>query len=219
MAGDISEDKDNVTTELDQVIPKHQLLDSTAAKHKKELAHRGILASRHRPSGQGLRTQILRRQQEYSKEASPNGSVENVQISDTPSIPKEILGKPKLGASFLSDIQAAQKGKCKHDSAAEDNEKVESQVETNGKLSELSKDDENSGECSISKNSKPAFLSEIANLTSTKGKLNKKIKPKQSTNPPLLDKSDVQEQLRRKLESRKKLVDASDEGTENAITS
>jgi len=212
MAGDISEDKDNATTELDQVIPKHELLDSTAAKHRKELAHRGILATRHRPSGQGLRTQILRRQQTDSREASPAGNSDNVQESQTTCIPKKIPVKPKLGISFLSDIQAAQKVKCKDDSPTEDTEDG-----TNGELSENSKD-ENRAECSKSSKPKPSFLSEIANLANKRDR-SKKIKPKESSNPLLIDKSDVQEQLRRKLESRKKLVDASDEGTENDNTS
>ena len=31
---------DDVSTELDTVIPRHQLLDNTAAKHKTDLIHR-----------------------------------------------------------------------------------------------------------------------------------------------------------------------------------
>ena len=78
MTSDMTEDaveaKDYVSEDLDQVIPKHQLLDNTAAKHKNELVHRGTLATRHRPTGEGLRTQILRRQHADSKEGSPVSS-------------------------------------------------------------------------------------------------------------------------------------------------
>ena len=72
MAEDAVGVSENITEELDKVIPKHQLLDSTAAKHKNELVHRGTLATRHWFSGVGLRTKILRRQSNtnYSMETS-----------------------------------------------------------------------------------------------------------------------------------------------------
>ena len=79
------------------MIPKHQLLDNNAAKQKNELVHRGTLATRHRPTGEGLRTQILRRQHADSKEGSPVSSKCDLK-SDFPRLKSE--------KSFLADIQS-----------------------------------------------------------------------------------------------------------------
>ena len=91
VTSDMAEDEGNatedITEELDQVIPKHQLLDNTAAKHKNELVHRGTLATRHRPSGEGLRTQILRRQQADSKEGSPVRKCKEQPVPPPPPVP------------------------------------------------------------------------------------------------------------------------------------
>ena len=71
MAEDRSEDKEDITVQLDQVIPKHKLLDNTAANHTNDLVHRGILASRHCPSGEGLRAWVVRTEHTDSMEGYP----------------------------------------------------------------------------------------------------------------------------------------------------
>eukprot|EP00092_Neocalanus_flemingeri_P002395 GFUD01002561.1.p1 GENE.GFUD01002561.1~~GFUD01002561.1.p1 ORF type:complete len:239 (+),score=104.22 GFUD01002561.1:309-1025(+) len=235
MAEEASEDKEDITTELDQVIPKHKLLDNTAAKHKTELVHRGTLASRHRPSGEGLRTQILRRQQADSKEGSPvskcqEGPPPPPPPSSSPvSVPKNIPTKTKPGTSFLADIQAAQKTKCKDDSddsPTEDSgsEDLVKQGEENEKPAESSKDPTSPTNSPISK-PKPSFLSEMINshrkkVTDESGqtisqlKSVRKVKPKSPSNPLMMENSGIQDQLRLKLEARKKLVEETDEGAE-----
>ena len=62
MDGEISESEDlSLSEEFDKVIPFHQLLDVSANKSKAELAHKGVLSQRHRPSTEALRTAILKR--------------------------------------------------------------------------------------------------------------------------------------------------------------
>ena len=113
MAEDAVGVSENITEELDKVIPKHQLLDSTAAKHKNELVHRGTLATRHRPSGEGLRTQILRRQFADSKEGSPVEKYKEQPVRPSPPLShpkvdfKNNSHEAKKGKSFLADIQGA----------------------------------------------------------------------------------------------------------------
>ena len=47
---------------MDRAVPRTSLLECTGAKHRAELVHRSQgLTSRHRPSGEGLRSLILRR--------------------------------------------------------------------------------------------------------------------------------------------------------------
>ena len=58
ISGDVSDSEDDITAELDDAIPKHSLLHSQAARHRAELAHKGTLASRQRPSLDGLKTQL-----------------------------------------------------------------------------------------------------------------------------------------------------------------
>ena len=236
MAEDTSAAKDDITKELDQVIPKHKLLDNTAAKHKQELVHRGTLASRHRPSGEGLRTQILRRQQADSKEGSPNRKCQEQPAPPPPpppvsSIPvsKNIPSKTKPRASFLADIQSAQKTKCKDDSAPADGQDLLNSSQKNDKPLDNPKDDTSPSQ-SPSRKAKPSFLSEIENArrkkeseesgqTISHDKPVRKVKPKAPSNPILMQKSGIQDQLRLKLEARKKLVEETDEGTETEVCS
>ena len=58
MSGDVSDSEEDITAELDDAVPKHSLLESQAARHRAELAHKGILASRQRPSLDGLKTHL-----------------------------------------------------------------------------------------------------------------------------------------------------------------
>ena len=69
--GEISECEDtsqhsNVSASMneesfDRLIPFHQLLDVSPNRSKAELAHKGALSQRQRPSTDALRTAILRR--------------------------------------------------------------------------------------------------------------------------------------------------------------
>lgn len=72
MDGEISECEDtsqhsattsasNDMEEFDRLIPFHELLDISANKSRAELAHKGGLMQRQRPSTEALRTAILRR--------------------------------------------------------------------------------------------------------------------------------------------------------------
>eukprot|EP00095_Tigriopus_kingsejongensis_P004757 maker-scaffold510_size151595-snap-gene-0.42 protein:Tk04757 transcript:maker-scaffold510_size151595-snap-gene-0.42-mRNA-1 annotation:"PREDICTED: uncharacterized protein LOC664255 isoform X4" len=47
--------------ELDKLIPFHELLDTSANKSKAELAHKGTMSQRNKPTNDALRTSILRR--------------------------------------------------------------------------------------------------------------------------------------------------------------
>lgn len=69
IARDVSDSEEDITAELDDAIPKHSLLNSKAAKHRTELVHRGTLASRQRPSSEGIRSQIV--EKDFFYETSP----------------------------------------------------------------------------------------------------------------------------------------------------
>jgi len=70
MVGELSDPEDEVdaSAELDRAVPRHQLLDSSAAKHKTELVHRG--AARHKPTQDKLKELALRRSQSIVSSAS-----------------------------------------------------------------------------------------------------------------------------------------------------
>jgi len=72
IARDVSDSEEDITAELDDAIPKHSLLNSRAAKHKTELIHRGTLASRQRPSSEGIRSQILGKEYFYESPSPPS---------------------------------------------------------------------------------------------------------------------------------------------------
>lgn len=71
IARDVSDSEEDITAELDDAIPKHSLLSSRAAKHRTELVHRGTLASRQRPSLDGIRSHSSLKDLESSMESSP----------------------------------------------------------------------------------------------------------------------------------------------------
>jgi len=285
MAEEAERVKENITEELDQVIPKHQLLDNTAAKHKNELVHRGTLATRHRPSGEGLRTQILRRQFADSKEGSPVETCKEHSVPPTSPSHSKVNSKNnsplvKKGKSFLADIQATLNTKCNEDSPdkeeqtkdkpsadkSDDKSPIHSpakgqipsflsgikkaakrqesetpdkiapaplkalkpkddikEVKAVDKSKEDSKDD-GSPLHSPSKVKRPSFLAGIENAVKRKDSeatgepmvlpTLRKVKPKPKLNPIVTEESSIQDQLRLKLEARKKLVDETDEGAE-----
>merc|ERR1712106_386960 len=274
---------ENITEELDKVIPKHQLLDNTAAKHKNELVHRGTLATRHRPSGEGLRTQILRRQFADSKEGSPVETCKEQPVPPPSPSHSKLNSKNnsplvKKGKSFLADIQATLNTKCKDDSpdkeeqttdkpsadtrdvnspihsptkgqipsflsgiknAAKRQESESSDKITHAPLRALKQKDGIKEEQAVDKSKenpkddgsplhspskvkRPSFLAGIENAVKRNDsgasgeplalpKL-RKVKPK--PNPIVKEGSSIQDQLRLKLEARKKLVDETDEGAE-----
>jgi len=244
---------DDVSTELDTVIPRHQLLDNTAAKHKTDLIHRGTLATRHKPTGEGLKTQILRRQSFLlSKENSP--------APDNDS--NKLLNKPDKKAkdakvSLLADLQKLHKKNVKEESAEPLVEVQKDELKESDKINNNVGDDEENkkpmnpflAEIENAKNSKsksnktnpnppppppplkPAsnnieveeeskkqvnpFLAEIENAKNSKPKL-KSLKTKSKDPPSKPAVPSIQDQLRLKLEARKKLVDDTDEGAETA---
>ena len=232
MSEDVVVGQETITEELDQVIPKHQLLDNTAAKHKNELVHRSILATRHRPSGEGLRTQILRRQLTDSREGSPAGisKEQPVPPPPPPSNTNTANGskssqKPRQGKSFLADIQAALGTKCKDNATSDDEENIVKEDNGMNKQSDESPREDRSPVNSPLKGKRPSFLAGIEDAVKRRGsdtpgepllslpvlkKATSKVKP----HPIVMEKSSVQDQLRMKLEARKKLVDETDEGTE-----
>ena len=59
--------------ELDQAVPFHTLLDVSANKSKAELAHKGILSQRQRPSQEALRATVLRKSVSTMSNASDSG--------------------------------------------------------------------------------------------------------------------------------------------------
>merc|ERR1719242_1399547 len=70
-----------VSSSLDRAVPRTALLDCQGAKHRAELVHRSQgLATRHRPSGEGLRAGVLRRDESSSSitsQASSNSPSKN----------------------------------------------------------------------------------------------------------------------------------------------
>jgi len=70
---EISEDMASAKEELDQAVPFHTLLDVSANKSKAELAHKGILSQRQRPSQEALRATVLRKSVSTLSNASDSG--------------------------------------------------------------------------------------------------------------------------------------------------
>ena len=58
---EISEDMASAKEELDEAVPIHTLLDVSANRSKAELAHKGLLSQRQRPSTEALRATVLRK--------------------------------------------------------------------------------------------------------------------------------------------------------------
>ena len=55
---DVSDSEEDITAELDEAVPQTSLLSHQAARHRAELAHKGGLGSRSRPSLEGVKTQL-----------------------------------------------------------------------------------------------------------------------------------------------------------------
>merc|ERR1719173_393805 len=100
MPGELSDQEEEVEEEvsssLDRAVPRTALLDCQGAKHRAELVHRSQgLATRHRPSGEGLRAGVLRREESSSSITTSNitstSSLNSSQASSNVS-PKNPLG-------------------------------------------------------------------------------------------------------------------------------
>ena len=80
--GEISECEDasqhsNMDSEsFDRLIPFHKLLDVSPNRSKAELAHKGALSQRQRPSTDALRTAILRRTVSTTSNVSSTRSID-----------------------------------------------------------------------------------------------------------------------------------------------
>ena len=66
--------------ELDSAVPVHNLLDVSASKSKAQLAHRGTLGQRHRPSSDALKRSILKRAPSTASNFSSNASFHTVRL-------------------------------------------------------------------------------------------------------------------------------------------
>ena len=70
---EISEDMASAKEELDEAVPIHTLLDVSANRSKAELAHKGLLSQRQRPSTEALRATVLRKSVSTLSSASDRG--------------------------------------------------------------------------------------------------------------------------------------------------
>merc|ERR1719357_2513746 len=86
---DLSDMVKEFKEELDEAIPPHSLLDISASKSKAELAHKGLLSSRHRPSTEALRAAMLR------KSVSHTSSTASFQTADSFDIDRDLLSESR----------------------------------------------------------------------------------------------------------------------------
>lgn len=179
----------DVSTELDELIPRHQLLDNTAAKHKTDLIHRGTLATRHKPTGEALKTQILKKQNLNSKDNSPAPDLSLEKL-----IPKPDKKAKDAKVSLMADLQKLHKKKIKDPPKTE----IENLDKANNNVTD-NDDDENKNNM---------FLTQLKNIKNT-------TKPRIKSSRGDQDSPGVPDQLRLKLEARKKLVDESNEVSED----
>merc|ERR1719205_360354 len=99
MPGELSdheeEEVEEVSSSLDRAVPRTALLDCQGAKHRAELVHRSQgLATRHRPSGEGLRAGVLRRE---DSSGSAKSSVLHRENS-TGSVKASVLQKEEISS-------------------------------------------------------------------------------------------------------------------------
>ena len=73
VSDEISEDMATAKEELDEAVPFHTLLDVSANRSKAELAHKGVLSQRQRPSTEALRATGLRKSVSTLSSASDSG--------------------------------------------------------------------------------------------------------------------------------------------------
>ena len=165
------------------------------------------MATRHKPSGEGLKTQILKRQNFLSKDSSPAPTEEHSKVQARPD------KKAKdAKVSLLADLQKMHKKtekSCNNGQETPSDRNLSDEINNNNAKNILHKNDSlsDSKDAQDKKEVNP-LLAAIENAKKSKPRI---IKPKlkSAEGPP-----SVQDQLRLKLEARKKLVDETDEGAE-----
>ena len=70
---EISADMASAKEELDAAVPFHTLLDVSANRSRADLAHKGTLSQRQRPSQEALRATVLRKSVSTLSNASDSG--------------------------------------------------------------------------------------------------------------------------------------------------
>ena len=189
------------------------------------------MASRHKPSGEALKCQILKRQHFLSKDNSPAPReastpppppasplvlppappVAPPAPPPAPSVPDpdplkrnlKNLSKPSK-VSLIADLQSVQKTRRSQEDSPE--RPQESEESTSPTTEEVEKDPTNK--------QKVPFLVELEN-SKNKGKLkSNKTKRVDPSPPKKMESFGIQDQLRLKLEARKKLVEEAEEAEE-----
>ena len=178
------------------------------------LVFRGTLATRHKPSGEGLKTQILKRQNFLSKDSSPAPTEE---LSKVQTKPDKKAKDAKV--SLLADLQKMHKKTVKPCNNGEempsDRKNASDEINNNNVKNILHKNDKLSESSDAQDKKEPVnpLLAAIESAKNSKSKpriIKPKLKSLESGDGP----PSVQDQLRLKLEARKKLVDETDEGAE-----
>ena len=77
---EISADMASAKEELDAAVPFHTLLDVSANRSRAELAHKGTLMQRQRPSQEALRATVLRKSVSTLSNASDSGFPVSLEI-------------------------------------------------------------------------------------------------------------------------------------------
>ena len=189
------------------------------------------MASRHKPSGEALKCQILKRQHFLSKDNSPAPReastpppppasplvlppappVAPPAPPPAPSVPDpdplkrnlKNLSKPSK-VSLIADLQSVQKTRRGQENSPE--RPQESEESTSPTTEEVEKDPTNK--------QKVPFLVELEN-SKNKGKLkSNKTKRVDPSPPKKMESFGIQDQLRLKLEARKKMVEEAEEAEE-----
>ena len=175
------------------------------------LFFRGTLATRHKPSGEGLKTQILKRQNFLSKDSSPAPTEE---LSKVQTKPDKKAKDAKV--SLLADLQKMHKKtekSCNNGQETPSDRNLSDEINNNDNAkNSLHKNDSlsDSRDAQDKKEVNP-LLAAIENAKKSKPRI---IKPKLKALETKEGPPSVQDQLRLKLEARKKLVDETDEGAE-----
>ena len=178
------------------------------------LVFRGTLATRHKPSGEGLKTQILKRQNFLSKDSSPAPTEE---LSKVQTKPDKKAKDAKV--SLLADLQKMHKKTVKPCNNGEEmlsDRKNESDEINNNNVKNILHKNDKLSESSDAQDKKEPVNPLLAAIESAKNSKSKPriIKPKLKSLESGDGPPSVQDQLRLKLEARKKLVDETDEGAE-----
>jgi len=108
-AEEISEPEDDPEDDLDCLVPPHELLDNTAAKHKSELVQRRIPTSRHKPSLDILRNKVP----SNDMLATPGHS--SLKLNEMSDIESSRASSPLHNRTRTIDLEAESQHLSKHD--------------------------------------------------------------------------------------------------------